>query len=155
MIVFYNLNQLIYSCYYLLMLILLLSEYPLKCQTFFMNSFLLILFLISRKEAACNTGDLGLIPGSRRSPGKGNGNPLQHSCLENPMDRGAWWATVHGVTTVGHDLMTKTHTHTPIPSLILFIRQGPDCLPSNVIVFYFPIHLFQKGCNQGVWIIAF
>ena len=84
MIVFYNLNQLIYSCYYLLMLILLLSEYPLKCQTFFMNSFLLILFLISRKEAACNTGDLGLIPGSRRSPGGGNGNPLQYSCLENP-----------------------------------------------------------------------
>ena len=42
-------------------------------------------------------GDQGLIPGSGRSPGEGNGNPLQHSCLENPMDRGAWWATVHGV----------------------------------------------------------
>ena len=42
-------------------------------------------------------GDPGLIPGSGRSPGEGNGNPLQYSCLENPMDRGAWWATVHGV----------------------------------------------------------
>ena len=50
------------------------------------------------KESALNEGDLGSIPGSRRSPGKGNGNPLQYSCLENSMDRGAWWATVHGVT---------------------------------------------------------
>ena len=46
---------------------------------------------------AGNTGDKGLIPGSGRSPGGGNGNPLQYSCLENPMDRGAWQATVHGV----------------------------------------------------------
>ena len=50
------------------------------------------------KESACNAGDLGLIPGWERSSGKGNGNPLQYSCLENPMDRGAWKATVHGVT---------------------------------------------------------
>ena len=49
------------------------------------------------KESACNEGDLGLIPGSGRSPGEGNGNPLQYSCLENPMDGGAWQATVHGV----------------------------------------------------------
>ncbi|KAI4548149.1 hypothetical protein MG293_000479 [Ovis ammon polii] len=49
------------------------------------------------KVSACNVGDLGSIPGSGRSPGEGNGNPLQYSCLENPMDRGAWWATVHGV----------------------------------------------------------
>ena len=49
------------------------------------------------KAFACNAGDLGLIPGSGRSPGEGNGNPLQYSCLENPMDGGAWWATVHGV----------------------------------------------------------
>ena len=45
------------------------------------------------KESACNTRDLGLISGSVRCPGEGNGNPLQWSCLENPMDRGAWWAT--------------------------------------------------------------
>ena len=43
--------------------------------------------------------DMGSIPGSGRSPGGENGNPFQYSCLENPMDRGAWWATVHGVTT--------------------------------------------------------
>ena len=49
------------------------------------------------KASACNAGDLGSIPGSGRSPGEGNGNPLQDSCLENPMDGGAWWATVHGV----------------------------------------------------------
>ena len=50
------------------------------------------------KESAFNAGDLGLIPGWKRSPGEGNGHPLPYSCLENPMDRGAWWATVHGVT---------------------------------------------------------
>ena len=48
--------------------------------------------------SACNAGDLGLIPGSGRSPEERNGNPLQYSCLENPMDRGAWWAAVRGVT---------------------------------------------------------
>ena len=50
------------------------------------------------KASACNAGDLGSIPRWGRSPGEGNGNPLQYSCLENPMDGGAWWATVHGVT---------------------------------------------------------
>ena len=50
------------------------------------------------KESACNTGDPGLIPGSGRSPGKGNGYPLQYSHLENSMDRGVWRATVRGVT---------------------------------------------------------
>ena len=49
------------------------------------------------KASAYNAGDLGSIPGSRRSPGEGNGNPLQHSCLENPMDGGAWLAAVHGI----------------------------------------------------------
>ena len=50
------------------------------------------------KESARNAGDLSSIPGSGRSPGVGNGNPLQYYCLENPKDRGAWQATVHGVT---------------------------------------------------------
>ena len=50
------------------------------------------------KESTCNVGDLGSIPGLGKSPGGGHGNLLQYSCLENPMDRGAWWATVHGVT---------------------------------------------------------
>ena len=47
------------------------------------------------KESACNAGDLGLIPGSGRSPGEGNVYPLRYSCLENPMDRGAWWTIAH------------------------------------------------------------
>ena len=49
------------------------------------------------KASACSVGDLGLIPGVGRSPGEGNGNPLQYPCHKNPVDRGAWWATVHGV----------------------------------------------------------
>ena len=49
------------------------------------------------KESTCNAGDLSLIPRSGRSPGEGNGNPLQYSCLENPMDQGAWQAIVHGI----------------------------------------------------------
>ena len=52
----------------------------------------------SGKESACSTQDTGLIPGSGRFPGGGNGTPVQYSCLENLMDRGAWQATVHGVT---------------------------------------------------------
>ena len=49
------------------------------------------------KESACNAGDLGSIPGSEKSPGEGNGSQLRYSYLENSMDRGDWWATVHGV----------------------------------------------------------
>ena len=50
------------------------------------------------KQSACIAGGLGLNPGSGKFPGEGNGNPLQYSCLENPMDREAWWATLHRVT---------------------------------------------------------
>ena len=49
------------------------------------------------KNLPANAGEVGSIPGLGRSPGEGNGNPLQYSCLGNPMDRGAWWAIVHGV----------------------------------------------------------
>ena len=59
------------------------------------------------KASACNAGDLGSIPGSGRSPGEGNGNPLQYSCLENPMEGGAWWAAVHEVT----KSRTRLHFH--------------------------------------------
>ena len=55
------------------------------------------------KESAGNTGHTGLIPGLGRCPGEGNGNPFQYSCLENPTDRGAWQATVHGIARVRHD----------------------------------------------------
>ena len=70
---------------------------------------------LSLKNPPASAGDVGLIPGSGRWPGEGNGNPLQYSCLGNPIDRGAWWATVQGVTRIGHDLVTKpasTDQHT-------------------------------------------
>ena len=53
---------------------------------------------LDSKESACDSGDVGSIPGSGRSPGEGNGNSLQYSCLENSMNRGAWQAIVHGVS---------------------------------------------------------
>ena len=63
---------------------------------------------LSETESTCNEGDPSSIPGSERYHGGGNGNPLQYPCLENPMDRGVWWATVHGVAKrVGHDLGAK------------------------------------------------
>ena len=61
---------------------------------------------LSGKESICNaaaTEDMSSFPGLGRSPGEGNGNPLQYSCLENPMDRGAWQATVYGVSRVRHN----------------------------------------------------
>ena len=71
------------------------------------------------KESACNAGDLGLIPGDGRSPGKRNGNPLQYPCLEKPMDRGAWQTTVHGVATVRHDIVT-------VPSIVMSLILSKD-----------------------------
>ena len=62
------------------------------------------------KESTCNTGDLGLISVSGRCPREGNGYPLQYSCLENSMDRGAWWATVHGVEKTWTRLINYTFT---------------------------------------------
>ena len=64
------------------------------------------------KESACNAGDLGLIPGLGRSPGEGNDCPLKYFCLENPMDRGAWQATVHGLTKTQTGL-SNDHFHFP------------------------------------------
>ena len=69
---------------------LFFSESPSRCSGFRGGS--------DSKELACSAGDLGLIPRSGRFPGEGNGFSLQYSCLENFMDRGVWWATVHGVT---------------------------------------------------------
>ena len=64
--------------------------------------------------SAGDARDLGSIPGSERFPGGGNGNPLQYSCLGNPMDRGAWWAAVHGVTESQTQLSMHAHTNTYI-----------------------------------------
>ena len=62
------------------------------------------------KNLPAYVGDVDLIPGLKRSPGGGNDNPLQYSCLENPMDRGAWWATVHGVMKNQTELSTHSCT---------------------------------------------
>ena len=76
------------------------------------------------QESACSAGDLGSIPGSGRSPGEGNDNPLQYSCLENPMDRGAGQATVHGVTRDRHDLATKSP---PAPAAAAAAKSLQSC----------------------------
>jgi len=64
------------------------------------------------KNLLINAGDMGSIPGLGRSPGGGNGNPLQYSCLGNPMDRGAWQATVHGVTNATEQLNNNNNSIT-------------------------------------------
>ena len=92
------------------------------------------------KVSACNAGDLGSVPGLGRSPGEGNGNPLQFSCLENPMDRGAWWATVHGVA----KSRTRLNDFFFSPLDISSLREGIIsqsflyilCLPSSHTVEY-------------------
>ena len=84
------------------------------------------------KESACNSGDLSLIPGSGRSPGEGNDNPLQYSCLENSMDRGAWWATVHGVAKSHHDWATNTQPHPhPHPHTFFTLQCSQEELTST------------------------
>ena len=72
------------------------------------------------KESACNVGDPGSIPGLERSPRGGNGHPLQYSCLENPVDREAWWATVHGVTN-SRTRLKQLSTHTTLKTLLFRI----------------------------------
>ena len=69
------------------------------------------------KESACNVGNLGLTSGLEDAPGEGNGNPLQYSYLENPMDGGAWWSAIHVVAKSGHDGATK-HSTTEIKYII-------------------------------------
>ena len=71
-----------------------------------------------RNDSACNARELSLIRGSGRSPGEGNGNPLQYSCLENLMDREAWWATVHGVAKSQTLLTDSTTTGLRKPLLL-------------------------------------
>ena len=75
------------------------------------------------KESACNAGDPGSIPGLGRFLAEGNSNPLQYSWLGNPMDRGAWWITLQGLQTVGHDWATKPPTTNIMCFLWLYYRQ--------------------------------
>ena len=82
------------------------------------------LFLSQYHVSACNMGDPGSIPGSGRSPGEGNGNPFQDSCLENPMDREAWWATVHGIAKSQTRLSDFTHfTHHTVLIYYAFVKE--------------------------------
>ena len=81
--------------------------------------------MAQRLKPACNAGDRGSIPGLGKFPGEGNGNPLQYSCLENPTDRGAWWATVHGVAKSRTQLSDFTFTS-----------------PGTVLL---------KGTGDGIW----
>ena len=112
------------------------------------------------KAPAYNAGDLGSIPGSRRSPGEGNGNPLQYSCLENPMDGGAWWATAHGVTksrtqlsdftfTFFHFLITINMQHLP------FWKNEDFPHPFSKLFFSFTLNVVflkraSKCCPKGI-----
>ena len=81
------------------------------------------------KESACNVGDLGSVLGLGRSPGEGNGSPLQYSCLENSMDRRAWQTTVHGLAKSRTQLSdSHTHTHTPhifLVANVMVLFRGP------------------------------
>ena len=101
------------------------------------------------KESACNVGDLGSIPGPGRSLGKGNGNPFQYSCLENPMNRGAWLATVHGVRK-SQTRLSETFTFT----LRSPKRQALELWPQNVTVLWDKnvkeIIRLNWGCN-AIW----
>ena len=90
------------------------------------------------KESACTVGDGGSIPGSGRSLGGGNSNSLQYSCLENSMGRGAWWATVHGVT--------KNQTQVREPALSLFSDLSSKQISSN-------FRFFFSAKKKGLWSI--
>ena len=105
-------------------------------QTFVGKVMSLLLNMLSRldfsggsdgKASVYNVGDPGSIPGLGRSPGEGNGNPLQHYCLENPMDRGAWWATVHGVAKSRTRL---SHFTFPFRLVITFLPRSKHLLIS-------------------------
>ena len=88
------------------------------------------------KASACNAEDLGLIPESERSPGEGNGNPLQYSCLENPMDGRAWWATVHWVAK-SQILLSNLTT--------LKVKKDHESTHKNDLFFSFIMNYLTKG----------
>ena len=96
------------------------------------------------KESACSAGDWGSIPGLGRSPGEENGNPLQDSCLENPMDRGAWWATICGVSK-SWTWLSDYHVHTRVPNVFLK-KHGQRLFPK-----FFLICFEHNTSNNLAW----
>ena len=95
------------------------------------------------KNLPANSGDAGSIPGSRGSPGEGNDHPLQYSCLENPVDRGAWWATVHGVA---KELDMTSVQFSSVAQSCPSLWDSMDCSPPS-----FPVHgILQAGILEWV-----
>ena len=88
----------------------------------------------SGKESACNAGDMNSIPESGRSPGEANGSPLRYSCLGKPMDRGVWWATVHGVAK-SQTWLKWLSTHSVCSSIPVsqLIPPFPACVPTSIL----------------------
>ena len=95
---------------------------------------------LAGNKSAYNVGDLGLIPGLGRSPGEGNGNPLQYSCPENPMDRGAWQSTVDGGTRVRHNLATK-------PPHIIVEPETMNTFRSGLCLLHSPYPASRSSCD--------
>ena len=105
---------------------------------------------LSGKESFCQGRDANTIPGSERSHGGGNGNPLQYSCLGNPVDRGAWWAIVHGVTKSQTWLSDSTTTNTPVieycysgAQSCLTLFDSMDCSLLGFAVLYYLLEFAQ------------
>ena len=96
------------------------------------------------KESTCQVGSMGLMPGLGRSPGEGNGNPFQYSCLGNPMVRGAWRTSVHGVTEESDTTATK-----PLPPMI------SACWPSVISMSSLEKRLFRSSAHFLNWVFFF
>ena len=96
------------------------------------------------KNSSANAGDardVGSVPGLGRSPGRGHGNPLQYSCLENPMDRRAWWATINGITRISHDLAARPSTTNTVFQFSSVTQLCPTlCNPVDCSTPGFPVH---------------
>ena len=92
---------------------------------------------LSGKESTCNIRDAGSIPGWGRSPGGGHGDPLQYSCLENPMDRGAWQP--YGLARFGHEWSNSTHTWYSIGTHIMYFFLHNKCNRNSACIFYYKL----------------